>query len=154
MNAWLGCDVIQNDPHSQNDIGKRFNKFLLTNNFTVVNALKSGKGLFTRYRNRQGQLEKSIIDFDGVCKRLLTEMGIATKGEYKITNYAGSKNERRAVNSVHVTLILKINLNVLPQKPQRVEVFEFHNKDRQKLFRKKISETKDFTDCFRVCCHC
>ena len=117
-----------------------------------MNALKSCKGLITRNRNRQGQIQKSIFDFYVVCKRLLphvTEMVIDSKGEYTITNYAGAKHGRRAMDSDHVTMILKMNLNVLPQKPQRVELFDFQNKVGQKLFKKITSETKEFTDCFQ-----
>ena len=85
-----------------------------------MNALKSCKGLITRNRNRQGQIQKSMIDFYVVCERLLphvTEMVIDSKGEYTITNYAGAKHGRRAVDSDQVTMILKMNLNILPQKP-------------------------------------
>ena len=108
--------------------------------------------MITRKRNRQGQIQESIIDFYVVCKRLLpyvTEMVIDSKGEFTITNYTGAKNGRRAVNSDHVTLILKMNLNILPQKPHRVELFDFQNEDGQKMFKRKTSETNDFTDCFQ-----
>ena len=56
LNSWLGSDEIPNDPRPQNDNGKRFKKFLMSNSLSAVNALKSCKGLITRIGNRQGQI--------------------------------------------------------------------------------------------------
>ena len=52
------------------------------------------------------------------------------------------------MDSDHVTLMLKMNLNVLPHKPQKVEMLDFKNEMSQIIFKKKATETKDFTDCF------
>ena len=153
LNSWLGSDIIANDPRPQNNNGKRFSTFLQYNNLTVVNALKSCKGLITRSRTtKEGKVQKSIIDFFVVCNRLLpyvTDMIIDNQRNYTITNYRGSKRGRRAVDSDHVTLILNLNLNVLPQKPQRVEMLDFKNVEGQALFKRKTSETSEFTECFQ-----
>ena len=124
----------------------------MSNNLTVVNALKSCKGLITRIRNRQGQIQKSVIDFFVVCKRLLphvTEMIVDENREMTITNYHCAKRGKSAVDSDHVTFMLKINLNVLPHKPQRVERLDFKNTEGKILFKKKTTETSEFTDCFK-----
>ena len=114
LNSWLGKDEIPCDPRPQNDNGKRFKSFLISNDLTVVNALKCCKGSITRTRNRQGQIQNSIIDFFVVCRRLLpnvTEMVIDTKREMTITNYHCTKRGKSAVDSDHVTMTLKMNLN-------------------------------------------
>ena len=65
-----------------------------------------------------------------------------------ITNYHCTKRGKSAVDSDHVTMMLKMNLKVLPHKPQIIEMFDFKNREGQILFKKKTSETKEFTDCF------
>ena len=47
-----------------------------------------------------------------------------------------------------MTLRLNLNLKVLPQKLQRVEIFDFKNVMGKELFKRKTSETTDFTECF------
>ena len=152
LNSWLGSDEIPNDPRNQNDNGKRFKKFLMSNSLSVVNALKSCKGLITRIGNRQGQIPKSVIDFFVVCKRLLphgTEMIVDENREMTITNYHCAKCGKSAVDSDHVTLMLKMNLNVLPNKPQRVEMLDLRNTEGKILFKKKTTETSEFTAFFK-----
>ena len=118
----------------------------------MVNALKSCKGLITRIRNRQGQIQKSVIDFFVVCKQLLphvTEIIVNENREMTITNYHCAKRVKSTVDSDHVTLMLKMNLNVLPHKPQRVEMLDFKYTEGKILFKKKTTETSEFTDCFK-----
>ena len=52
------------------------------------------------------------------------------------------------MDSDHVTMILNMNLNVLPQKPQKVEMLDSKNLNGKILFTKSTSETNEFTDCF------
>ena len=67
-----------------------------------------------------------------------------TKKQFSITNYKGAKYGKKAVDSDHVTWLLKINLNILPQKPQRVQMFDFKNENGQLIFNKTTSETMQF----------
>ena len=63
LNAWLGKNVIQNDPRPQNTNGKCMEDFLKQNRLTVVNGLELCNGVFTRIRKRKNIVEKSVLDF-------------------------------------------------------------------------------------------
>ena len=93
---------------------------LVSNYFTVVNAPKCC------YHKDKKQIQNSNIDFCVVCICLLshvTEILIDDKREMTITNYKCTRRGKSAVDSDYMTMMLKINLNVLPHKPQRVEMF-------------------------------
>ena len=52
LNSWLGYDVINGDPHKQNENGKLFSTFLQRHpQLIVANALPICKGIITRKRN-------------------------------------------------------------------------------------------------------
>ena len=71
LNALLGNTIIKNNPRNQNQNGKLMEEFLERNELTVVNSLSICKGLITKSRNCKGTLDKSILDFFVVCKRVL-----------------------------------------------------------------------------------
>ena len=152
LNAWLGSDIIPNDPRTQNNNGKRFHNFLKSNNLSVVNALKLCKGLITRIRSREGKIQKSVIDFFVVCQRLVPhvkEMVIDDKKGNILTNYFGPKKGKKAVDTDHMTMMLKMNLKTSSQKSQRIEIFDFKNKKGQQTFKQCTTQTNEFTDCFK-----
>ena len=63
-NLLAGPKIIPGDPRKQNTNGKLFQEFLARNpNLTVVNALPQCKGLITRIRDKEGKVEKSVLDF-------------------------------------------------------------------------------------------
>ena len=63
-NLWAGDTIIPGDPRKQNKNGKLFQKFLEENyNLTVVNSLPLCQGLITRSREKDGNMEESVIDF-------------------------------------------------------------------------------------------
>ena len=112
LNAWLGNTIIKNDPRNQNKNGKLMEEFLERNELTVVNGLSICKGLITRSRNCKGTLEKSILDFFVVCKRVLAlvkSMEIDEEKKNVATNYKALKHVGRAVDSDHVLIELKLN---------------------------------------------
>ena len=89
LNAWLGNKFIPNDPRPQNENGKLMEAFIVRNQLTVVNALSVCKGIFTRIRKTKNTLEKGILDFFLVCKRLLpyiTSMTIDEDKQFIPTN--------------------------------------------------------------------
>ena len=75
LNAWLGPEIIPEDPRKQNENGKFMAIFLKENNLTVVNSLDLCKGLFTRIQKRQGILMKGILDFFVVCNSITSWHG-------------------------------------------------------------------------------
>ena len=128
-----------------------FEEFLLQNKLTVVNSLPLCKGTTTRARTRNGVLVQSVLDFYVVCERVLssvTEMEIDTDKKYILTNFQGVKAGGKAVNTDHLTTLLKVNLKVVPDKPNKIEIFNFIDINGQAKFRIGTSETKDFSQCF------
>jgi hypothetical protein len=95
-NLWAGSDIIPGDPRKQNRNGKLFEDFLSRNShLTVVNALPVCKGLITRSRLRDGQIEESVLDFFVVCSRVLpyvTSMLIDEEKKHVLTNYEKVKH--------------------------------------------------------------
>ena len=151
-NLWAGDTVIPGDPRPQNNNGKRFQEFLERNgNLTVVNTLTQCQGLITRSRVKDGILEESVLDFFIVCSVVLpfvTKMVIDDKKYHVLTNYKQVKKTGKAVDSDHYTQYLDLDLEVLKEKPERVEIYNFKDKQSQETFRILTSETKEFTDCF------
>ena len=96
----------------------------------------------------KGKLEKSILYFFLVCHRVLpfvTKMVIDEKKTHILTNY---QRGGRAINYDHFTEYLDINLELISEKPERIELFNFKDEKSQLIFRKSSSETDEFTNCF------
>ena len=151
-NLWAGNQIIPGDPRPQNKNGKLFEEFLKRNsNLTVVNGLPQCKGLITRCRIKDGEIEKSILDFFVVCSRLLpyvSQMVIDEKKEHVLTNYKGVKKGRKAIDSDHFTQYMDLDLEVKKEIPERREVFNFEDSESQEKFKISTSGTKAFTNCF------
>ena len=142
LNAWLGNSIIKDDPRAQNKNGKFMEEFLKRNELTVVNSLSICKGLITRSRNCKGTLEKSILDFFVVCKKVLAlvkSMEIDEEKKNVATNYRAFKHAGRAMDSDHVLIELNLNLNIVPTRPARTVLFNFKNLQGRSLF-KKLSQ--------------
>ena len=151
-NLWAGKDIIPGDPNNQNRNGKLFQEFLERNRqLTVVNALPQCEGLITRQRNKNNKIERSVLDFFVVCERVLpfvVKMHIDNSRKYTLTNYASVKCGGQAKDSDHFTQYLDLNLKVESEKPKRIEMYDFKDKEGQKKFKMLTSETQQFTDCF------
>ena len=120
LNSWLGPKLIPGDERIQNKNGKLFETFIKTNKLTVVNALPICNGLTTRARMRQGVMVKSILDFYVVCQRVLSsviEMTIDTDRKFMATNFTKIPNKGKAIDSDHLTTLLKLNLKTIIEKP-------------------------------------
>jgi hypothetical protein len=151
-NLWAGDGIIPNDPRPQNRNGKLFQQFLERNpHLSVVNSLSLCEGLITRSRFREGKLEESVLDFFVVCNLVLphvTRMVIDEEKRFILTNYEQAKKGGKASNTDHATEYLDLRLKVITEKPKRVEVWNFKNKEAQHNFKVETSETKEFSSCF------
>ena len=151
-NLWAGSEIIPGDRRPQNRNGRLFQEFLERNkNLTVVNALSLCQGLITRSRKTNNQIEESILDFFVVCDRVLpfvTKMVIDDHKKHILTNYQAMKTGGKAINSDHFTQYMDLKIEYKSEKPERIEFFDYKNKDGQEKFKILTTQTKDFTNCF------
>ena len=153
-NLWAGSKIIPEDPRPQNKNGKLFEEFLARQKqLTVVNSLPLCEGLITRVRMKDGKEEKSVLDFFVVCSRILphiSRMKIDDDKNHILTNYKPARKGKKATDTDHFTEILDVDLEVVPEKPQRREIFNFKNKKAQEIFKEKTSKTEEFSKCFQT----
>ena len=152
LNAWIGPSFISADPNEQNENGKLFQRFLNRHKqLILVNSLSLCQGLITRKRDLiNGKSEKSIIDFVVVCNRVLpyvTNMVIDEANKYITTNYTQVKKNIKAINSDHNTEFVMMNLQVMPIKKVKREIYNLKNFDCQKAFKKQTEDTHEFSAC-------
>ena len=75
-------------------------------------------------------------------------MVIDENRKYILTNYEKAKKGGKSCDTDHATEYMDLNLKVKTEKPKRVEVWNFKNKEAQNNFRIQTSETKEFSSCF------
>ena len=152
-NLWAGKDVVPNDPRPQNRNGKLFEQFLERNShLTVVNSLDLCEGLITRERNKNGKLEQSVLDFFVVCNLLLPyvkKMVIDEDRKFILTNYEQVQKGGKAADTDHMTEYMDLDLKVETEKPERRELWNFKNKEAQKVFKDETTNTSEFSECFK-----
>ena len=96
-------------------------------------------------------LERSVLDFFVVCARVLPfvkRMVIYEEKDFILTNYQNVQKRGKAVDSDHFTQFMDLDLKFETEKPQRVEILNFKDKEGQIKFRKLTSETDAFSKCF------
>ena len=151
-NLWAGANIVPGDPRKQNRNGKLFEEFLLRNpQLTVVNSLPLCKGLITRRRLRDGKLEESILDFFVVCAKVLPyiiSMEIDESKKYVLTNYEQARKGGKVSDTDHATEILDVDMDILVEKPERREIFNFKDRESQEKFKIDTTNTNEFTSCF------
>ena len=151
-NLWAGAELVPGDPRPQNKNGKMFRDFLERNpHLTIVNSLPLCEGLVTRSRLRNGVKEESVLDFFVVCSKVLPfvqRMVIDESKDYILTNYRQVGNTGKAIDSDHFTQFMDLDIRVEPEKPERVEIFNFNEAESKEKFKTLTSETDDFTQCF------
>ena len=147
-NAHLGKDVIEGDPNPQKSNGKLFCDFLeRLPHPSIINTLPLCDGSITRIRG----LEKSILDVFVTCHRILpyiTKMTVDENRKLALTNFNALKSAGKVIESDHNVEILDISLEFSNLKPERIEIFQFKNKNSQAEFKKLTSNTTDFSSCF------
>ena len=75
-------------------------------------------------------------------------MVIDERKDYILTNYQNVRKTGKAVDSDHFTQFMNLDLKFENEKPQRIEIYNFKEKDSQNKFRKLTSETEAFSKCF------
>ena len=76
-------------------------------------------------------------------------MVIDENKKYVLTNYEQVRRGGKAADSDHATEYLDLDLEVISEKPQRREIWNFKNKECQEKFKMQTSQTKDFSNCFQ-----
>ena len=151
-NMWAGPDVIKNDPHQCNQNGKYLKNFL--ENFPqlcVVNNLDICEGLITRRRKTVRGTEESILDLFIVCQRILPfvkRMIVDEDQKYVLSNYAKRKGEYIVKKSDHNPVIMELDINYTVKKPDRIETFNFRNKECQDKFYEITNKNNMLSACF------
>ena len=108
------------------------------NYLTVVNSQPICERSITRKRSKNGILEESIFDFFVVCNFILPfveKMVIDEKKEYILTNFLSAKQNRKAINSDHMTIYLDLNIEFEKMKPERQEIYNFTESEGQQKFK-------------------
>ena len=83
-----------------------------------------------------------------ICDKIIpyaTRMVIDERRE----NYSSVRKIGRVIESDHNSLFLHLNLLFEKIKEERLEVFQFRNKESQQVFKTLTSDTRDFTNCFK-----
>ena len=75
-------------------------------------------------------------------------MIIDEKREQVLTNYNAVKTVGRITESDHNVEILEMDLKFSHFQPDRIETFQFKNRESQLVFKKLTSNTNDFSSCF------
>ena len=152
-NLWAGSKIIPGDPRPQNKNGKLLEQFLNRNpRLSVVNSLPECQGLITRSRMKDGILEESVLDLFIVCSSILpfvTRMVIDENKNHILTNFKAAKKVGKAIESDHYTEYMDLNIEINKERPERQEMFNFKDKNSQKLFKTNTSETNQFTECLK-----
>ena len=151
-NLWAGPEVVKNDPHKCNQNGQLFRDFLkMFPQLYVVNNLDLCQGLITRRRQTVHKLEESVLDFFIVCDKILPfvkRMIIDEEQKYVLSNYSKIKGKQVVKKSDHNPVILELLLEYTVKKPDRIETFNFRNRECQVNFCKKTDESQVLTKIF------
>ena len=75
-------------------------------------------------------------------------MVIDEEKKHILTNYKTAKKGIKATDSDHFTEYMDINLEIIPMKPERKEIFNFKNEASLAKFKEITSNTSQFTECF------
>lgn len=151
-NAWLGNELLPNDPRTQNKNGKLFEAFLNSNpELNLSNISERCKGLITRQKEKKGKLEQSIIDFVVMNKNLeekMVEMIIDEKGEFAVSNY--NKNNKNVIDTDHNVLKVKFKLEVKARSKKNIKVINYNDTESLKKFKEATEEDEQLKNCFET----
>ena len=151
-NAYVGPEIVENDPNPQNPNGKIFSEFLERNpGIIVVNNSSLCTGLITRFRKTIKKTEAAVLDFfliNSLMLPFLVDMKIDIHDEYTLTNHAQNKKNKMSKQSDHRPLFLKLNLQFSKLKPDKQEVFNFKSENCRAEFSAASENAKQLIKCF------
>ena len=153
-NAKLGSKFIPEDPKPMSENGKYLEKIIEDNNLIVVNGTSKCHGLIPRYRKTVNGEEAAVIDHLLVCSRffeMISTMTIAESGKFALTKYTNRRGDRTCKKeSDHRTIIIETNKVWNPNKlpSNRVEIFDYNNKDNFQKYIEMTSNNKELDTCF------
>ena len=99
---------------------------------------------------KDGILEESVLDLFIVCSSILpfvTRMVIDENKNHVLTNFKAAKKVGKAIDSDHYTEYMDLNIEINKERPERQEMFNFKDRNSQKMFKTNTSETNQFTEC-------
>ena len=109
----------------------------------VVNGTEKCDGIITRYRKTRNRIEKSVLDFFEVCRRmfeLILSMKIDEERNLTLTKYSMKNGDRVKIESDHNPLWCKINVSWTSHiKKDRKECLNLRSKDNQAEFKKLVN---------------
>ena len=151
-NAHIGKEMLEEDPNPQNLNGKLFCEFMeRMPHLNLINALPLCEGSISRMRKTTLGLEQSILDVFVTCHKILpyiTKMTIDEKRKHALTNFNSLKTGGKVTESDHNVEILEVSLKFSNMKAERIEVFQFKNRNSQLEFKNLTTNTTDFSSCF------
>ena len=95
------------------------------------------RGLITRSKLCEGNLEESVLDFSVVCHSVLpyvTRMVIDKERKYILTNYELFKKGGKTADTDHSTEYMDLSMKVITEKPQKVVVLNLKKEGKSKEF--------------------
>ena len=151
-NLWAGPELIPGDPNLANINGRLFKEFLSRNpDLIIVNSLSICQGLITRQRQTVKKLEKSVLDFFVVCRRVLQfikKMTIDENRDFGLTNFNNKRGKSCPVESDHNPIILDLNISYSKPLKQRIEIYNLKHLESQQVFKEITSKSTMLSKCF------
>ena len=140
-NSKLGNKYIKDDPHPISPNGIVLSGIIDRHALIVANGLtQKCIGLITRKRSTVLGTEESIIDFVCISSDMmdcLVSIQVDENRNHVLTGFTKTKFGPKRHESDHNSIVTKFNLRWKKiVKPVKVEVFNFNNKEGQKLFMK------------------
>ena len=144
-NGKVGSEIINGDPHGISHNGQLLLDLIERKSLILVNGTEKCSGIITRTRNKNGKIEKSVIDYFLVCQsfyNLIISMVIDEERKLVLTKFSKFNGCTQIVKSDHNILYLKVKCSWSTSlKTERVEIFNLRNKECQKQFFEDTNST-------------
>ena len=151
-NAKVGKNIIQNDPNSMTDNGRKMLDIVNRNGLFIANSSDKCSGTITRIRKTSNAIEQSAIDYIILCERmreLLNWMNIDEDRSNVLKHVIKKKKGEKLITSDHNVLTASFNIKVAKHtKLMRHEFYDFKNKTSKLKFLYECNTTTKLSSCF------